>query len=251
MRAKRILECCVLGLLSVIVLNGCSGGSSPQPPAQATPTSNGLLQGQVQFQQATYPYFVYLPPAYDGVHPLPAILLIHGGGGNGPDFLSIWQGFAQQTGIILVAPTLPLGAQFETIAPQVFQLIMDTARMQWTIDGSRIYLFGYSAGGFSVFDAAMFDSQYFAAAGVFACVITPDFDWIVQKAQRKIPIAIYIGDHDEFFTLAQAEATRDLLLANGFPVHYQELANTDHNYSAVAGTVNPDVWNYFSANPLP
>src|SRR5215469_3850619 len=41
-----------------------------------------------------------------------------------------------------------------------------------------------------------FDSQYFATGGVFAAVITPDLDWIVHRATRKIPIAIYIGDHE-------------------------------------------------------
>jgi dienelactone hydrolase len=86
------------------------------------------------------------------------------------------------------------------------------------IDVERIYLFGVSAGGYTVFDACMFDSQYFAGGGVFAAVIIiPDFDWIVQKATRKIPIAIYIGDHDQFFTVAQAQRTRDLLATNGFP----------------------------------
>jgi hypothetical protein len=32
----------------------------------------------------------------------------------------------------------------------------------------------------------------------FAAIITPDSYWIVQNAQRGTPIAIYIGDHDQF-----------------------------------------------------
>jgi hypothetical protein len=72
---------------------------------------------------------------------------------------------------------------------------------EWNIDPKRIYLFGVSAGGYTVFDAGMFDSEYFAGGGVFAAVITHDYDWIVQKAERKIPIAIYMGDHDDFSLL--------------------------------------------------
>jgi dipeptidyl aminopeptidase/acylaminoacyl peptidase len=126
---------------------------------------------------------------------------------------------------------------------------MDAARKEWNIDPLRIYLFGVSAGGYTVFDGCMFDSQYFAGGGVFAAVITPDYDWILQKARRKLPIGIYLGDHDEFFTVAQAQSTRDLLAANGFPVRLTIFPNLDHNYGAVANTVNADIWNFFTQTP--
>jgi predicted peptidase len=164
----------------------------------------------------------------------------------------VWQDFAQQNGIILVGPTLPLGGNFETaVVPQLYPTIMDTVASEWSIDSQRIYLFGVSAGGYTVFDAGMFDSQYFAAGGVFAAVITSDYDWIIQKATRKIPIAIYIGDHDQFFTVAQAQSTRDLLAQSGFPVRLTIFPNLDHNYGAVASVVNADVWNFFSQAPPP
>jgi len=95
----------------------------------------------------------------------------------------------------------------------------------------------------------MLDSQYFAGGGVFAAVITADYDWIVQRATRKIPIAIDIGDHDQFFTVAQAQRTRDLLAADGFPVRLTIFPNLDHNYGAVASTVNPNVWNFLTQTP--
>jgi len=92
----------------------------------------------------------------------------------------------------------------------------------------------------------MFDSQYFAAGGVFAAVITPDFDWIVHRATRRIPIAIYIGNHDGLFTVVPAQRTSNLLAMNGFPVRTSIFPNLDHNYGAVADSVNADVWNFFS-----
>jgi poly(3-hydroxybutyrate) depolymerase len=177
----------------------CCGGSSPNPASQQFPQFPGLAQRQVQFQQVVYPYYVFVPSAYDGTHTLPPILLIHGGGGKGPDIISAWQSFADKNGIILVGPTLTLGGDFETaVVPGLYPLIMNAASSEWKIDPKRIYLFGVSAGGFTVFDAGMFDSQYFAAGGVFAAVITPDFDWILSKATRKTPFSIYIGDHGEF-----------------------------------------------------
>jgi dipeptidyl aminopeptidase/acylaminoacyl peptidase len=73
----------------------------------------------------------------------------------------------------------------------------------------------------------------------------------VREAQRKTPIAIYIGDHDQFFTLAQTRATRDELRSNGFIVHYVEIPHPDHNYPAISGWVIQDVWNFMSQYSLP
>lgn len=246
----RTLGSAALGLVALSFLLSC--GSSSQNTGSQFPQVPGLTQLQVQFQQVVYPFYVFVPSSVDGSHSAPAVLLIHGRGGKGPDMITAWKAFAQQKGIILVGPTLPLGGNFETaVAPQLYPMIMDAVRSRWNIDAQRIYLFGFSAGGYTVFDVCMFDSRYFAAGGVFAAVITPDYDWILKEATRKIPIAIYIGDHDEFFTVAQAQGTRDLLAANGFPVKLTIFPNLDHNYGAVANRVNPDVWTFFSQAPPP
>lgn len=224
----------------------------PAQPATPPSSAAGLIQRQVQFQGVTYPFWVFLPSSYNGTRMLPSILLIHGAGGNGPDFLGIWRNFAETNGIILVAPTVPDGTDFEVnVVPHLYPMIMDAARSEWQIDPKRIYLFGFSAGGYTVYDAGLPDSQYFAAGGVFAAVITPDFDFLINEATRKIPFSIYIGDHDEFFSLAQAQATVDLLHNNGFSARLTVFTGLDHNYSAVADQVNSDVWNFFMQNPLP
>lgn len=233
-----------LALTAVTPLLGCGGPSKAVSPA--FPQVSGLAQRQVQFQKTVYPFYVFVPSSFNGTHPLPAVFLIHGAGGNGPDLIQVWKNIAEQNGIILVGPTLPLGGTFETaVAPQLYPMIMDAVRSEWDVDTRRIYLFGVSAGGYTVFDVCMFDSQYFAAGGVFAAVITPDYDWILQRATRKTPIAIYIGDRDKFFTVAQAQRTHDVLAANGFPVQLTIFPNLNHNYGAVADTVNADAWNFF------
>jgi len=241
-------------IISVVIaatfLLSCA--SAPQTTKPQFSPVPGLEQRQVQFQQVIYPFSVFVPSSLNGTHSAPALLLIHGGGGNGPGMIALWENFAETNGIILVGPTLPLGGDFETaVAPQLYPIIMDAARREWNIDGKRMYLFGISAGGYTVFDVSMFDSQYFTAGGVFAAVITSDYDWIVQKATRKIPIAIYMGDHDQYFTVAQAQSTRDLLADNGFPVSLTIFPNLDHNYNAMANAVNADVWTFFSQAPPP
>ncbi len=178
-----------------------------------------------------------------------ATRLIHGAGGDGPDFVTTWTSIADAKGIILVAPTLDLSAEAEQDVPVVFPRLMDAVTSEWNVDPARRYLFGYSAGGYFVYDAALLNANYFAGAGVFASVIQPDYDAIVLRAQRPTSIAIYLGDHDPYFSLAEGRRTRDLLVAKGMDVHYVELANQDHDYQAVAASVNADVWAYLTSRP--
>ena len=178
----------VLACFLALGLTGCgvnSRTSSAQTPSTPDGSTVGLIERHVQFQQVDYPFWIFLPPAYDGTQVLPAILLVHGAGGNGPDFLNIWRNFAGKNGIILVAPTVPDGTNFEiNVVPELYPMIMDAARSEWKIDPRRIYLFGFSAGGYTVFDAGLPDSQYFAAGGVFAAIITPDFDSCARPDER-------------------------------------------------------------------
>ncbi|MDQ2890442.1 MAG: hypothetical protein M3R65_07780 [Gemmatimonadota bacterium] len=233
-------------------------GNSVQPQAIPVNTAPAAFPGTIAQQRftfagngATYNYLVFTPTAWTARANMPALLLIHGAGGNGADMLSLWQSFADAHGIVVVAPTFPLDAQWEEFVPQLFPALMEQVRQSLHFDRARVYVFGYSAGSYSTFDAATLASSYFAAAGVFAGVITPGYDSMVTQAKRKSAIAIYIGDHDPFFTLAQTRRTRDLLVSNGFPVHYVEIPNQDHNYSAVSSYVNADAWAYVSGYSLP
>ena len=106
-------------------------------------------------------------------------------------------------------------------------------------------------GGYLAYDAAMFDSQYFAAVAVHAMRIADDYRSIVNRAQRKTPIAIYIGDHDQYFSVDSVRKTRDLLRRSGFPVHYVEFLNHDHNYYARSDEINADAWKFLKENSLP
>jgi len=76
------------------LLLGC--GSSPKPAASQFPQVPGLEQRQVQFHQVVYPFYVFVPFSLNSAHPAPAVLLIHGGGGNGPDIIAAWKNFASK-----------------------------------------------------------------------------------------------------------------------------------------------------------
>src|SRR5487761_2599433 len=213
--------------------------------------SGQVSQDTFKFHDSAYRYSVFTPEDLSASEQLPALLLLHGAGGRGIDMLNAWKELAGLERIILVAPDFPLDARFETTIPRLFPALMDAVKRERHFNPRRVYVFGYSAGGYCAYDAATLASTYFAAAGVFAMVISPEYDNIVLQAKRKTPIAIYIGDRDPNFTLSQTRRTRDLLLANQFPVHYVELPRRDHSYGAVSAQVNADAWKFMSKYSLP
>ena len=201
----------------------------------------------VTCDQRVYDYLLSAPKTHDR---LSAIMLLHGAGGQAGDMVGLWAPLAAREHVVLIAPQLPRELAFEQEAPAVFRCVLADAERLATIDSARVYLFGYSMGGYLTFDGAMFDSDIFAGAGVYAAVIDPDYDSILDRAKRKIPIAIFIGDHDQFNPVDGARETRDLLQQHGFPVHYREFPGQDHAYSPVGDSVNADAWRFLSAYRL-
>jgi predicted esterase len=188
---------------------------------------------------------VYLSYSPDPTQDLPVIVLLHGAGDRATNMVDAWKHLARKQKVVLLAPELPRDPKFEDAAPDVFRCVVEDARNIVAIDRQRVYLFGNSMGGYLAFDGGMFQSQYFAAVAIHANRIADEYTGILAHAQRKTPIAIYIGDHDQFFTVASVHKTRDLLLKSGFPVHYVELINHDHDYYALADEINADAWKFF------
>lgn len=216
-------------------------GASPGPD---------IISRQLNFGGSNFKYYLFCPVSKAPNRQPPLLFLVHGAGGNGRDFVGVWHEFAAQNGIALLAPTLRLGEDLEKHVADLFPEFVEDAKQKCQVDPRRVYLFGYSAGGYSTFDVATIDSTYFAGATVLAGVITPDYDWILSRAQRKTPIAMYIGDRDEYFSLALAQRTRNALLQKGFPVHYVEIPQQRHNYGANFRWVQQDSWNFMSGYAL-
>ena len=212
------------------------------PRGAVHPMSRGVL-----CHGKSYVYTLYSP---DAKAVLPAILVLHGAGGTGSDVADVWMPLAQREGVVLIAPELPRELAFEEIAPKVFRCIVDDARTRARIVSTRVYVFGWSMGGYLTFDAAMFESNYFAGAAVYGAAIGEYYWPIMDHAERMIPLAMYTGEHDPYVPLAAARETRDSLVARGFPVHFVELAGQGHYLPAVADTVTRDAWAYLSAFKL-
>jgi poly(3-hydroxybutyrate) depolymerase len=211
--------------------------------AQSAPESRTVRCGD-----SAWRYVLYVPH-HDG--PAPVLVLLHGAGDVPEAMVDVWRGLADAEGIVLVAPALPRVAAFEGVAPAVFRCAVDQAGRLTRVDPRRVYLFGHSMGGYLAYDAALLESRYFAAAAVHGMALARDYAWIIGKAERKTPIVIYAGDRDPYATPAAVEWTRDTLAASGCPVRLVEMPGHDHDYGAVADSVDRDAWRFLSAWRLP
>lgn len=216
--------------------------------AAAFPFTSHVPERTVSCAGAEYRYLLLAP---EGPQGMPALLLLHGAGDTPEPMVESWRNLALTEHIVLIAPALPRVLAFEALAPAVFTCMVEDAKRFFSLDIRRLYLFGNSMGGYLTYDAALLRSKYFAAAAVHAMNIDPDYVGIVDQAERKIPIAIYIGVRDPLVPVQGVRKTRDLLVQHGFPVHYLEIEGHDHNYYAVRDQVNADAWNFLKQKHLP
>lgn len=78
--------------------------------------------------------------------------------------------------------------------PELFQAVVDQVKAIDPVDESRIYLFGHSAGAAYALFLAVMDSDRFAATAIHAGALQANPDVLFEQADRKMPIAIWLGD---------------------------------------------------------
>ena len=210
-----------------------------------------VLHEGVSCGGVSYRYVLFVPDgkAAAGAS-LPAVVVLHGAGDSPDPMVAAWMPLAKAQGVVLIAPELPRVASFEALAPAVFVCMVEASKRVVRLDAARVYLFGNSMGGYLAYDAGLLRPDYFAAMAVHAMVIDPEYEGLVKQVVRKIPVAMYCGVDDALVPVARARATRKLLQAHGFSVHYVEIEGHDHNYYALSEDVNRDAWAFMKEKRL-
>lgn len=166
-------------------------------------------------------YFVY-----DGGDsgPRPLLIAMHGAAGAGQANAAAqatrdgWIAEASQSGFVVIAPIasgsqggwVP-GVDFATIDAQLAD-----ATSAYPIDSTRIYLWGFSAGGHVAHGMALLrDPERYAAYAVHAGVLEAYAGASAPlQASRTIPLAIHVGTSDPLFPFAESD--RERFLAAGW-----------------------------------
>lgn len=215
--------------------------AAPALPSQPSMGSGGAYPGAVTRTVTvagvgTRSYYLYLPASYAPAQSRPLLLALHGAGGAGTaptaaqQVRNNWAGIADAAGVVIVAPVgsgssggwvlgEPLGVGDDVA--MMFAVIAD-AQLAYNIEGSRLYLWGYSAGGHVAHAVALGHTATFAAYGVSAGVLraatcsipnyppAPDCASYLAGTLPKIPVDVHVGTSDSLYAEAQADRTRFL-----------------------------------------
>lgn len=225
-------------------------------PAVAFATAKPEKQ-TITFEGKERVYYTFAPEKFVATPqklaaPAPLLLLLHGSGRDGMSQINEWHALAEKEGLVLVAPDSANSREWSmgVDGPEFLHEVVEAARAKYSIDGKRMYLFGHSAGAVFALYMSVMESQYFAAAGVHAGAMSEDFYPYLDLARRKLPLAIWVGTEDPYFSPALVKKTQGELQKHGFDVQMFEMKGHDHNYYGVAKELNPKIWGFLKASSL-
>lgn len=209
-------------------------------------------KGTISFGGRERSFYLDIPDS--AVDPAPLVVLLHGSGGEGFFMLQCWKEEARREGIVLLAPNAlhpEKGWDLHDDGPDFIHEAIKAAAARHPIDFHRLYVFGQSGGAVYALSLAMLESEYFAAVAFHAGGWRRQAEErVMEYAKRRIPIALYVGDKDEYFSLASVRNTERVLKSAGFPATLTVLEGRRHSYLDVPDDFHDTVWSFLKTNAL-
>jgi phospholipase/carboxylesterase len=177
-------------------------------------------------------YGLYVPEYLEATTPAPVVLALHGGGGNGFDFLWSWLPAARAYGAVLVAPSA-LGDTWAIMgddidSPNIDRILDEVAKTQ-ALDRSRILLTGMSDGGTFSYVAGLMDGAIATHLAPFAASFHPMLlEFTSAERLAELPIRLTHGARDWMFQVDMAQMAVEAFQARNANIVYSELPDRAH-----------------------
>ena len=179
-------------------------------------------------------FSLYVPEYYTPDRAWPLVMALHGGSGNGRNFLWSWLRDARSFGAILIAPTAT-GSTWalmgeDTDTPNLMR-ILETVRGGWNVDRERMLLTGMSDGGTFCYVSGLDDASPFTHLAPVSATFHPLMAEMADpQRMRGLPIFLVHGRLDWMFPVQVARQTQGALSAAGANVTYREIEDLSHTY---------------------
>ncbi len=175
-------------------------------------------------------FSLYVPEQYEAARPWPVIMALHGGAGNGRDFLWTWVREAKARGYLVVAPTA-IGSTWSDDEASGLLQILDWLAARYHVAPERVLLTGLSDGGTFTLVYGLAHPDRFRALAPLCGVLHPVNAANGNLARaRGMPIYLVHGARDFLFPVSYAHLTRDVLTEARADLTYRELPDLSHAY---------------------
>ncbi|MBM4267959.1 MAG: phospholipase [Deltaproteobacteria bacterium] len=179
-------------------------------------------------------FSLYVPESYDGSRAWPLVVALHGGSGNGADFLWTWLAEARGRRFLLLSPTAT-GPTWSMLGPDVdaaaLRSMVSYVRERWNVDTEHVLLTGLSDGATYTLLLGLQDDVPFTALAPLSGVFHPG-NFANGNLERARGRRIYLvhGALDWLFPVELAHAARDQLAGAGADLTYREIEDLSHTY---------------------
>jgi predicted peptidase len=165
-------------------------------------------------------YLLYLPREYGVDRKWPLVVFLHGAGERGEDLAIVrrlgppWQiDQGKQLPFILVSPQCPMSSDW---SPEHLIALIKHIGSRFSVDLDRVYLTGYSMGGFATWETACYDPDRFAAIAPLA----GGGDVTQAKRLVNLPIWAFHGAKDETVSTKASKTMVDAVRKCGGHVEF-------------------------------
>jgi len=177
---------------------------------------------------------LYVPESYDGSEAWPLVVALHGGSGEGGDFLWSWLREARSRRFLLLSPT-SRGSTWSLNAPEIdgraLREMTAWVSAEWNVDRDHVLLTGLSDGATMTGLVGLGEEVPFTHLAP-ACGVLHPMNFAIGNLDRARDKPIYLvhGALDWMFPVAMAREAATVLEDAGAKLVYREIADLSHTY---------------------
>jgi len=193
----------------------------------------------VERKVGDFEYYFFKPSAYDRSKTYPLIIAFHESTGRGILMVDRFKQQVEKKGYLLACPNSHDSKKWSYHEKtDVFRMI-DDIKANYSLDSSKIFLTGFSAGALFTYYLGLNYPDKFRAIAPFA----GPFTWIKNDVvlsydkARQIPVLIVQGASDNVVNVEEGRIAEKTLKSFGYPVKLREMGGLNHEYPVHASWI--------------